>query len=923
MENLIDLKNDANSSLLINQNMDYLEQSYNTLLPQNPAQVLNQNAREVNMMFNSTDDNKNNANININISCQKMSPLYSDSNNDSNSQTDTSSKKIKEIKVKIPIKQKNNNNYINNNNIINDENVMKDTQSLDLFYSENERLKKIIYIQNWWKITFKIIFIQKYVRSYLIKRRISFMVYFIKNVYKILFKLVINNIKFYNNNNKKTNKDINHNKLKQNNNNNKNKKTGINNKTNKEHKTNSNYLFSESDNYCKKLKKILENSNNNNTMNGNKRNNKFKYIPNNNNNKERLNNKNKKINKDKKDKEINPNITNRAQIIANNIYNIYNNVKKYYENENNNAQATNKNRKNSALCNNNNKMKTKKMTKTGSMKNINEKNILNNDNPNKNINVNNNQKITKANKPGYSSTNNNKDIHSIINILKLKKTFLFWNMYIMKKIIIQKLKNVTKIKNVSNNKKKIPINKTKKKTEQKYNSINNKKINACNSVVELKLKKNTPQKKNIKESNFKQDINLNNYNKKVKRNINSVDNNNSMKNSKMPKSDLNNTLNIDKEIKLQTHEHQTFSDNLSNNDILIVNQYNRYNQNKKGEIPENINNNIDINENKKIFYFYAIINLIDKHNKRKKMKKYFNNWESLTKSNRNINNNKKIEEKIISFKALKSPKKNNLNNNNYNKEHLYNAGNYNCQTESNNEVIFSHFRSNSIANQQDLLTPNPIEKTMHPQLYKFNFKSSKIVYQKKFLGPKKMRNQSMNSKNINDIEEDRNMTLMDNNNALNLLMQNTTNNLYNINTYMINNNNNNDDLNNTMYIKRNNYRINDGIVQGGGRVNTVNGNEDIYYTPATTKVHTSSFIESHNFKDVDEFNINNNLNNNNITINVIENYSKIDTKKDNNINKINYEKPRITTKQINLKSRKYKNISHSQEFRNDNQELYN
>ena len=65
------MKNDANSSLLINQNMDYLEQSYNTLLPQNPAQVLNQNAREVNMMFNSTDDNKNNANININISCQK------------------------------------------------------------------------------------------------------------------------------------------------------------------------------------------------------------------------------------------------------------------------------------------------------------------------------------------------------------------------------------------------------------------------------------------------------------------------------------------------------------------------------------------------------------------------------------------------------------------------------------------------------------------------------------------------------------------------------------------------------------------------------------------------------------------------------------------------------------------------------------
>ena len=495
MENLIDLKNDTNSSLLLNQNLDYLDdQSYNALLPQNPAQVLNQNAREVNMMFNSTDDFKNNAKLNINISCQKMPPLYSESNIDSNSQTDTSSKKIKEIKVKIPIKQRNNKNYIKNN-IINDENIMKDTQTLNLFYSENERLKKIMYIQNWWKITYKIIFIQKYIRSYLVKRRISFMVYFIKNVYKILFKLVINNIKFYNNNNNKNNKDISHNKFKQNNNTNKNKKTGNNNKTNKDHKTNSNYLFNESNNYCIKLKKILENSNNNNAMNSNKRNNKFKFNTTNN-NKERPNNKNKKINKDKKDKEINQNITNKAQLIANNIYNIYNNVKKYYENENNNVQATNKNKKNSSLCNNDNKIKTKKLAKTGSMKNIKENNILNNYNPNKNIN--NSQKITKANKHGYSSTNNDKDIYSIINLLKLKKSFLFWNMYIIKKIIIQKLKNIKKIKNVSNIKKKIPINKAKKKNDQKYNSINTKKINASNSVVELKLKKDTPQKKILK-----------------------------------------------------------------------------------------------------------------------------------------------------------------------------------------------------------------------------------------------------------------------------------------------------------------------------------------------------------------------------------------------------------------------------------------
>ena len=51
-----------------------------------------------------------------------------------------------------------------------------------------------------------------------------------------------------------------------------------------------------------------------------------------------------------------------------------------------------------------------------------------------------------------------------------------------------------------------------------------------------------------------------------------------------------------------------------------------------------------------------------------------------------------------------------------------------------------------------------------------------------------MRNQSMHAINIKDIEDDRNMTLINNNKELNAMNQIGGNNFYNINTYMIHNN---------------------------------------------------------------------------------------------------------------------------------------
>ena len=862
--------------MLINKENEFFDNTLTNLLPSKIAKFRNRSSKGIykKFFYYSTFDNKTNMNFNFNSPNQKKVSVFHETNNETNDQTQThsSSNIFKEVKVGI-ISEK----EINYKSI-------KDIKSLNLFCSEKEKLKKIIYIQKWWKTIHKIIFIQKYVRSFLVKSHMSVMIYFIKNIYRILFKLVVNNIRNYNNNNKKKKKDNINNRTKTYNNK-KIKKNDINTKTNK----NNYYLFNESKNNCNKSKNNMSNKANY-TNNAIKRNNKF--MPNNN-NKEKLTNKSKKINKEQKEKEINQNRRNKAQLLANNIYNLYNKVRKNYGNENNhnysNSSVTllSKNKENASFCNNNNKIIKKKIIKTGSMKNINEKKLS------ANININNNRKIIKGNKNNRYYSPNNRYMDSLINLLELKKKFLFWNTSIMKKIIIEKIKIYKKLNNSNNNKKRISIyNNGKRKDEEKSTITITKTISTSNSLIDLKIHRTIQKPNNIKEkNNSSQKMHLNKCSKKINRYI-GIENNNSMNYFRSPKSSS--------KIKLHPGYNNTCSNNLFNNGIKIISQYNRTNEHEKKKTSESINKNIDINENKKIYYFYAIINLIENRNKRKKLKKYFHFWNAIMKCNNSFFSNKKIEEKIISFKSLKSPIRKNVNEKEQkykNSKNLYTAGNNSYQTEAEDETFLCHYKANSILSPQELFTPNHMEKTTYQKFYG----SSKIVYQKKFLVPKKMRNQSTNSKNFNFQEEDMNIETA--NESKNIMTTNTiSNNLYTNNTYMMNNY----DLNNTVFMKNNDYE-NTNNRKKEGRINEVCTTECKFHT------YKNRFLESKKFNNKEN-------ESNNVNISIMENYKKNDSVNQNNDNsRINT----ITTKKISLKSRKYKNLSHSQEFRNGFQNLEN
>ena len=932
------MNNETNSSMLINPDKNFLNKSFSNLIPPKPTQqIRNQNKRDANKTHNSTNDTKNNANTNLNSSYQKTFSIFSESNYDSNCLTDRSSCNIKEIKVNITtIKKKN--NYMNNNQqkTLNNDDNCNEIQSYNTNYSEEEKIKKISYIQKWWKTRLNVIFIQKHIKGYFLRKNMANIIIFIKSIFRLLFKLVIYNLKSKPQlkiNNKKDMKKCNDKTI---------KKTQTNNRFNK---INNRPLFNDLNNsfnnfkldYIKKIENkkfkvdiIKKFMSNNNPINVSKTNINYTSI---NNNKDKFLNRIKKNNKEKKEKEAKT-ITSKDKLIANNIFNIYNNVKKYYEIENNNINMNNsdvnystannffpKIKKNSVLnnYNKNKNAKEKKIITKGSMKNIKEKLIINkNNNINANNNINNNPKTDRSGKYDNNRTLNK---HSIIYLLKLKKAFIFWYTYLMKKKIIQKLKFIINLQTPSNTKKSLPIYTTKKKGDLKSGSITTKKINLSNSLINLKKKKTTPQKKKMND-NIKQNIIFTNYNKKFKLHSSSVENNNSNINLQTPKcGGPNRSMNVKKDNKFQTNNKNKFSSNLCNNSVIVVSQYDRNNETKKKEMSKyNDSKNTDVNENKKIYYFYAIINLIDKHNKRKRIKNYFNVWKQFIRYSRNFINNNKIEEKIISFKSLKSPIKNNLNNNKFNQNNSLNKNNnfnnFNCQTETADKSCFNQTKENSNFKRYDLLTPNPYEKAMHPNLYKSNFKSSKIVYQKKLLIPKRMRNESMKSLNLNDEEEDRNMnmTLMDNNKEINLLNQSTGNAFYNTRTCIFNNN----DLNNSVYIKRINFDNSIGKINAG-RVNKSNIIEEneVYFTPST-EINTlkNSFVaEKKNiYEDV--------IPPSKINVNVVENYNNVDLRKENNENnknQINNEN-RITTKQIKIreKNRRFKNNSHSLEFRNDN-----
>ena len=121
------------------------------------------------------------------------------------------------------------------------------------------------------------------------------------------------------------------------------------------------------------------------------------------------------------------------------------------------------------------------------------------------------------------------------------------------------------------------------------------------------------------------------------------------------------------------------------------------------------------------------------------IKKYLNKWKMLKKDKNNfISFINPIEEKIIRFKKVKSPRNN--NNNNY-LLNIYKDGNHlyqNNKTQSN--ILYSHTRANSINFQEKNLDILPINNTFKDCIYKSNTKSKRIFYKKKFLNINKTRN---------------------------------------------------------------------------------------------------------------------------------------------------------------------------------------
>ena len=903
--------------------------------------------KEENKTHNSSNDN--NINTNCNVSYQKTLYLSNnESNYDLNSQTDGSTiNNIREIKVNISggqLKNPQKNYYYQK---------CFNNQPFNLFHSDEDKLKKIIFIQQWWKATYRIIFIQKYIRGFLCRKSLTSLYYFTKCLIKLLFKLIIRKLRYCIKNKNEYLRaginsfhSINYNQKKNNNNPKIVKNKTISKIKNNNNKSNNANFYADTNSFLnkkiedskkitnKKIKLDYLNKQNNNKIIPNN-NNKLNF-QNSSNNFNTINsntckcfnkNRNRKYYKEKKEKEkeIN-NISNKDKLIAyNNIFNIYNNVKKYYENDSKinfgdgNYSTLNyfypKKQKSPTGRNNanNNKLKSKKMVTRGSMKNINEKIIINkNNNINVNININNNPKTDRANIYQKSPDIKRKD--SIYYLLKLKKLFLFWNEYSSKKKIVQKLKIFKNIKTPNNIKKSFSIYSIKNTKEQK-SGITSKRINLSNSLINIKNNKVTPKKLNSIDNYVpKQNCIYTNYSKKPHGHSNSVENN-SMLYFKTQEGFNSSTFAINPESNMQTHQN-FYPNNICNNSVIIVSQYDR-----NTEVINNNNFINDMKEKEKIYYFFAVINLIDKHNRRRRIRKYFNKWKSLLRYGRTFINSKGIEEKIICFKSIKSPPKTNLEDTKLQQQNKLtqnnSSGNFNFQTEANHENYIRHYKANSIFSKNDLLTPNPLEKTIHPNFFKSNYRPQKIVYQKKFLAPKKMRNQSMHAININDIEDDRNMTIINNNRDLHAMNQITGNNFYNVNPFMINTNaNTNTDYNNAEFMKRSNIENSMGKIQEG-RMNRIKRIEE-------TEINFSPFqinLKKNHNKEIKKDLYENN--NNKININVEESYNKKDNVKDRIDNNINNNKSRITTKQIILgeKRKKYKNFSISQEHGKNTQNI--
>ena len=574
----------------------------------------------------------------------------------------------------------------------------------------NEISEKIKYIQKWWKIIYKIILLQRSVRKYLQLKKYINVVYLTKMIYKLILKNFIKEMKEKTKSsekNKKIFKETN-NKIKKNDIK-KLKKYETSTKFNKRRNQNNNYILNNSNtskNILKKklkdyrkikndtLKSIYRNNelSSFNTINSNKENIKYILINNNDNNNKTINN-NCKV---KKAKIIKKEINNKEKIKAyNNIYNIYNNIKKIYENVKcNNNNVNFKTENNFHIKDNKIKLDKKKNEnkKEGKTKKVSDKIIKNNRNTNSKINIIESQK-KEENAKDFQDNN------CLLNVLKMKKYFEYWKEYSTKRYIIKKLKISGLLKNKIND---FYLLKNRFKNKKKeYSSLTTKKLNLSNSVLNQRLSNITPKRLILDN---KQNKIINNYGEKEHKQNNSMNKNHY-------KINVNN-LNID--------------------------------MNKKKEINKE-------KKNEKIYYLNIIIKLLEEQNNKRKIKYYLNKWKFLIKDDKKT---KGIEEKIISFKKVKSPFKiiSNipfLDIYSKNRNSIYQSNSSSdifCRTELNTNFQYNHTKTNSIALQNNNLSLQPQNNFTKDYIYKSNMKSKKMIYKKKLLVDKR-------NKYINNDEE--------------------------------------------------------------------------------------------------------------------------------------------------------------------------
>ena len=591
----------------------------------------------------------------------------------------------------------------------------KRNDSIGQNFNKKEICEKIIYIQKWWKLMNKIILIQKNIRKFIRRKKIINIIQIIKIIYKLFFKKLVTRINEKSYIGKKQsclneiNNNLKRNILK------KIKKHETSTKFNKRNILNNNSLLNNSNtdkhflapklgDYKKTrndtLKSFLTNNelSSLNTINNNKENTKY-ILLNKDNGVGNIKNKSK-IYRIKVKSNITKNISNKEKLKAyNNIYNLYNNVKKIYENKNtnnseiNNSLKTNFNKKNNAFNFGNNKKKENNKIKNKKRKN--EKIMINKNN---NININHIQKAETEN--NYLRSN---EPNHLRDIIKLKKIVKFWKEIIDKKQIIERLKKIVRKKYIQNDYL-IIKNRIKRKGEKKETlSITTKKINLSNSVINPRLSSITPKRLNpelFNNNNVQKSLVINNYEEKRNNNLNK----------------------------------KYFS---YDEDIL----------NEK-------NNEINY---KRRLYFYDLLKLFERKNNNRKIKECFNKWKLLNKIN-----SKGIEEKIINFKSIKSPfntsKNSALNIFSKRKNSIFQRNisqNLLCQTESNINNSGTHSRANSITFPKNIPTLYyfPQENINKDYIYKSNIIPQKIIYKKKSLIDKRNRKMCAN------IDEERNLTL--------------------------------------------------------------------------------------------------------------------------------------------------------------------